>query len=510
MEITGPQSPTPVDLLSKSPQAVVDAWKVGQLLRATAVTAQQGGQATINVGGTLLLAQTQYPLKAGQPLQLQVSGLSADTVLKVVGELAGKGLTISLPPQATLISQLQAGQVLQATLSRPAEPAQTRALLQLAGQQVAVQLSRPLPPNMNPGLKLEVVTPGSLPALRILTPPPPVGNTPDIQQALRSTLPRQTPLAPLLANLALVANSGLPDARTAAPTAPVPPTGARLNPALPQPVVELARQVVDSLPRVDTLSTADGLKQAVAQSGLFLEARLAQTAQSPSAGPAATPNLPLDFKGSLLGLLASLLTLTKAMPGGGTPPAPTPANTGPVPTQGPAVPPPPPSQTTLNPQMTLQQTLFELLRHVEGGLARLQLSQLVTQAHHDDDRRSWILELPLRLDERIDLIQLHIEKDLKRQHKKPTALWTITLSFDLPALGPVQARVTLANKTIHTSFWAQRPQTTRVIHDHLPTLHQRLREAGLTVGSLHAHEGQAPQAASLDSNLPQVLLDVQA
>jgi len=508
MEITGPQSPTPLDLLRQSPQGVVDAWKVGQLLRATAVTAQQAGQATINVGGTLLLAQTQYPLKAGQPLQLEVSGLSANTVLKVVGELAGKGLTVSLPPQPALISQLQAGQVLQATLSLPAEPAQTRTLLQLAGQQVNVQLSRPLPPNMDPGLKLEVVTPGRLPTLSILTPAP-TSNTPDIQQALRSTLPRQTPLAPLLANLALVANSG---ARTAAPTmsAVAQPAGARLNVVLPQPVIELARQVVDGLPRVDTLSTAEGLKQAVAQSGLFLEARLAQTAQSPPSSPTAIPNLPLDFKGSLLSLLASLLTLTKAVPSSGTPPPTTPPGTGPMPAQGPAVPTPPPSQATLTPQMTLQQTLLELLRHVEGGLARLQLSQLVTQAHHDDDRRSWIMELPLRFDEHLDLIQLHIEKELKRQHKKPTALWTVTLSFDLPSLGPVQARVTLAGKTIHTSFWAQRPQTTDLIHDHLPTLQQRLREAGLTVGSLHAHEGPAPQAASLDSNLPQVLLDVQA
>lgn len=73
MDITGIQNSLKVDLLVKSPQAVVDAWKVGQLINATAVTTPQNGQATINIGGALLLAQTPFPVAPGQVLKLEVS-----------------------------------------------------------------------------------------------------------------------------------------------------------------------------------------------------------------------------------------------------------------------------------------------------------------------------------------------------------------------------------------------------------------------------------------------------
>ena len=56
MDITGIQNPINTDLLAKSPQAIVDAWKVGQLVNARAVSAQKNGQATVNINGALLLA----------------------------------------------------------------------------------------------------------------------------------------------------------------------------------------------------------------------------------------------------------------------------------------------------------------------------------------------------------------------------------------------------------------------------------------------------------------------
>lgn len=504
MDITGIQNPINTGLLAKSPQAIVDAWKVGQLVNATAVSGQKNGQATVNINGALLLAQTQFPLKPGQPLQLQVSKLAALTVLKVLTNTSGKSggippITVSLSPQPQLMNPLQAGQQLSAVLTRPADASQTRTVLELAGNRINVQLSQPLPSNMGQQVKLEVVTPGAISALKILTAPlnKTATNT-AILQTLRTTLPQQAPLPPLLSNLALIAQDRAVNISPGAIltiTQAAPQTTARQTaPPLPQPLVELVRDVVNRLPRSESINTGDGLKQAVAQSGLFMEARLAHTLQQPTTN-ATTP--PIDFKGGLLSLLLTLLNFSKAAPlskpTGNTAPTATHAQTG--------------AQATLNPQMNLQQALVELLRTVESGLARLQLSQLVSSAPEEDGKRIWVMELPVRTDEHIDLIQLRIKKEKDQQDSKKTVMWTVTLALELSGLGPVQARITLANKIVSTHFWAEHTHTTALINQHIKILHDRYQEVGLTVGALKAHHGTAPDPVAPDANLPHILLD---
>lgn len=501
MNITGIQSPLNTDLLAKSPQAVVDAWKVGQLVNATAVSAQKNGQATVNINGALLLAQTQFPLKPGQPLQLEVSSLAAMTVLKVIADSNGKSgsappIIVSLQPQTQLLSQLQPGQQLSALLTQPADPKQTSTLLELAGNRFNVQLSQPLPTAIGQQIKLEVVTPGAIPALKILVAPQgnaqTAANPAVISQALRNTLPQQAPLPPLLSNLALIAkNSG---ANFSPGVTASPAQG--IAPPLPQPLVELVRTVVDRLPRSETITTGDGLKQAVAQSGLFMEAKLAQVLQQPVTNNA-TP--PIDFKGGLLSLLLTLLNFTKGVsqpvPQPNAPPT---QNTQHAPTS---------AQATLHQHMNLQQALSELLRSVEKGLARLQLSQLVSSAPDDDGKRAWVMELPLRSNDHIDLIQLRIEKGKNQGQSKKAVMWTVTLTLELAGLGPVQARVTLADKTVSTHFWAEQAHTTEFIQQHLSILQSRYREVGLTVGTLDAHHGKAPDPVAPDAHMPHILLD---
>ncbi len=494
MNITGIQNPINTDLLAKAPQAIVDAWKVGQLVNATAGSSQKKSQSTININGALLLAQTRLSLQPGQPLQLEVSSLSVSTVLKVITNTDTRPITISLQPQGSLPDRLQTGQQLNATLIRTADVNQTRATLELIGHRINVQLSQPLPTSTGQQIKLEVVTPGAIASLKILTPPlanfpaSAVDNT-HIAQALRTTLPQQAPLPPLLSNLALIAKDHMANLSPGI----IPPTTQRVVP-LPQPLVELVRAVVDRLPDNGSISNGDGLKQAVAQSGLFMEARLAQILQQPALG-AITP--PVDFKGGLLSLLLTLLNFRKNMPPASTNTAP-----GQTKTQRQVG-----MSATLNQQMNLQQVLAELLRNVGSGLARLQLSQLVSSASEEEGKRAWIMEIPVRSGEHIDLIQLRIEKEKNQRASKKPALWTVTLALALRGLGPVQARITLADKTVSTHFWAEHAPTTALINQHLGILENRYQEVGLTVGTLKAHHGTAPDSASPDKNLPHILLD---
>lgn len=494
MDIIGSLPPSPTDRLRLATQTPVETWKPGQIIRASVVNSPQDGQATLNIGGNLILAQTRTPLQPAQILQLEVTSPAILAVLRLI-DITGKptALTLSLPSQP---GQWRNGQQLNASLIAVSGQGRS-ALLDITGNRIDAQLSQPATQisgfSVGQTLKLQVVNPGTLTALRILTTDTPAKGIEKgtIEQALRNTLPRQTPLAPLLANLALIARHD-----PANPSLP-----------LPRPVLDSVRNLIAHLPSPPELATSNGLKQAIQQSGLFLEAHLAQAVQS---GPITSPspvNIALDFKGGLLSLLILLLTATRSSPRSN----PLPINTPPsLPTPGAQLQAQSHAQATLSPQMTQQQALLELLRHTEGGLARLQLTQLLSSNVDDENRRSWVMELPVRQDERIDLIQLRIEKEKQANNNQQTTHWSINLTFDLEGLGTIEVRVQLINDIISSTFWARREASTALIRENLHTLHTRLREAGLNIGTLTAHQGKPPQDNSASSLPAQVLLDVQA
>ncbi len=310
-----------------------------------------------------------------------------------------------------------------------------------------------------------------------------------LQAALRNALPRQLPLSTVLAGL--LAASG----------------GSR-HPALPAEVLQQMQRLLERLPQREAVTRADGLRQALADSGLFLEARLAEALRAGQPSTQLARQLAGDLKGGLLGLLSLLLGQAgggKPVPalvhGGETPP--------PLPHAQPVAQPrvPPPGQPPEG--LSLPRQLQQLLRQVDAGIARIQLSQLASIAEDDDGTRHWLLDLPLRDGERIDVLQLRIEQRRKRRESGERGLWSVALALELPDLGPVHARVSLGGGTVSARFWAERDDTARLFDRHLGELQQRLRQAGLEVGQLAAHHG-APPAAESGPALPRTLLDEQA
>ena len=110
-----------------------------------------------------------------------------------------------------------------------------------------------------------------------------------VRIAAADAVPRQAGLAPLMADVRAVLD----------------------RPDTPQEVRIAGEALVASLPRAYEMSTGRGLRKAVEQSGVFLEARLARSATPASEGQAApvSPNTDLKaallvFKGALSGWLA--------------------------------------------------------------------------------------------------------------------------------------------------------------------------------------------------------------
>jgi hypothetical protein len=189
------------------------------------------------------------------------------------------GLSATSTPAS--IQQWQTGQLLQATVT---ENSIGKVLLAIGNRQVSAQTSLPLEKGQQ--LTLQVRSLGEQPVLKIISA---LKESP-LASMVRLLLPRQAPLTPLLANMNQLARL------------PNPPTPPLLN--------ELVRATLRQMPDIQTVSTQQGLKKAIGNSGIFLESRLMQSTGT-RAAPAAIQS---DFKANLL----RLVQLVRNWPGSST------------------------------------------------------------------------------------------------------------------------------------------------------------------------------------------------
>ncbi|KQV16954.1 flagellar hook-length control protein FliK [Pseudomonas sp. Root329] len=269
-------------------------------------------------------------------------------------------------------------------------------------------------------------------------------------------------------------------------------------------------KLLADLPDVQQLSTPKGLAQALANSGLFLEAKLL-SGQNPTLAP--------DMKGDLLKLIAQLTpglpantnlnaiiaanTLAQAMPNfvrsalgmlGQVSAKPQPTSF--------------PLPERLLQSMDGEGDLEHLLRLAAAAVSRLQSHQLssLEQTGVTDDGRlmsTWQLEIPMRNLQDIVPLQVKFQREEapekeqqneRRDEREPKQqLWRVDLAFDMEPLGPLQIQAQLIKGSLSSQLWAERPYTASLIESNLAELRQRLLASGLNVGDLDCHLGTPPQ-----------------
>ena len=409
---------------------------------------------------------------------------------------------LNLTASLSQLQSLSIGQLLQAVVIK--QLSNETVLLQLInttaqttpGQPLQLTAETPLPLALGQRLQLEVSQLGEKPIIKVLNQAETIA--PVLNQALMQALPRQSGMTPLLANLSWI---------TQQQSAATP---------LPQAIQVLAKELIDKLPSREKITTAEGVKQAIKDSGLFLESKLSQAVQRGEA-----PATGDDLKSLLLRLLntvqkesAQTTTATTPTPQPSTRPA-LPATLLMPQTPPPAIPggrpqPQGEAQATLATLSNTLSLLQELGKQTEGSVARTQLHQLASLPTPDQNPLTWSFELPIRNQERVDLFQFVIEeqKGERDKNEEQKRRWSITIAFELEGLGPMYTRLQLENGKVGATFWANSFDTSTLINQNLTELAQRFEQAGLERGELRCFQGQPPEAAS--TTIPRVVLDVKA
>jgi len=265
-------------------------------------------------------------------------------------------------------------------------------------------------------------------------PEAPVATSPQLQAqptaletALQTAVSRQGGLGSLLADLAV----------------------ALAAPDLPAPAQAAAAKVLALQQPLDTPPSAGQLQQALAQSGLMLEARIAADGAPPDD----------DLKAALLILLQALESTPAGSPKAGlgaSQPAP-PYRGGPV--QGQAV-----LASALLADAASDAILQRLAQGASAALARQTLMQLASApAAAAAQTPQWLFEIPFVVPPGAAIAQFEIGRDedepasTASDEAEPT--WRARFSLDLDPMGPVHARISLCGGRVRVMLWAKRGAT---------------------------------------------------
>jgi hypothetical protein len=273
------------------------------------------------------------------------------------------------------------------------------------------------PVETRPGLTAAVAT--ALAEAQALEPPAPATSPAAVVAAARAEAAgQQAGLGPVLANLEQTLSSN----------------------ALPADVkAAVARVLALRLP-TDAPVTAETVRQAVASSGLFLEARLA-------AGSAP----PMDLKAALLVLQQALAPMAARAAARSQKPGP------PPPTPGGALTGQPPARPTLDLGAEPDALIPQLRGEVEQALARQTLHQLASRP--DGANAHWMFELPLATPQGPAIAQFAIDRDdAARSGADEAPAWQTRFSLDLPPLGPVHVSLRMDGERTAVTMWAEDPE----------------------------------------------------
>ena len=312
-------------------------------------------------------------------------------------------------------------------------------------------------------------------------------------------LARQDSLAPLFANLQVLANG-------------------TISLILPKPLMGLIDQILaQAMPAERRPVTGKSLKQAVARSGLFLdaqEARLPSRAsdRAEAAAPGVSPHSDLKAGLRALGdMLRPLVAPDAAAPG--LKPARAEPRTAEQATSEPEAhirPSPPRRDGALAPQSIAEPTLSAgekplviartLLDQTEAALDRVKLAQFASLPPEPNrpeaaQGQRWVTEIPLAFQAGTAILPLHIEKDPPRRSPSGVEgpLWRVRFALDAEPMGPLQGVVTLQGRAVSVSLWAEREGTSQFLRGAAPDLQAALANAQFEDGTVDIHTGE-PQA----------------
>lgn len=331
------------------------------------------------------------------------------------------------------------GQVFAATVIRTL-PDTGQAQISIGGKQVIAQSARQLTPGQN--LRLQVVESGPQAKLKILDSggaPRPLRE----QTVLNHIAEQQSPTLLVKQLIGLSKSASGID-------------------SLPQALRSLVQSLLNQTPDLSDLTTVAGIRQAIAESGIFLEAKLALLSQLDQ------QSLNRDFKANLLRLIASSDLENPPLNVAGRKDA--------------------ALKSAMDPELSAdwKQALGDSAR---AALGRIVLNQIASLPENQGDKQVWKIEIPVLDAEKAESVKVTIERDQRTAAEVKGHQWSIVIELNPPELGRLESKITWVKDQVNVFFRSETEATRDLLRSNLHLLKHQLHQAGLETGQLAAGAG---------------------
>ncbi len=249
---------------------------------------------------------------------------------------------------------------------------------------------------------------------------------------------------------------------------------------------------------------AEDIRQALKQSGLFFESKLAQ-------GQIPVPNS--DMKAALLELKditqkMQLLSMLEDS-ANGLPDSPKKSHSSSL-----HEPPPPPRRETmpegqrapasqLASHLTTLDAAKMLEHHADQALERIKLMQFASLPPSPNNPASidvtalknqvWAFELPVRLPQETTVAGFKIEQDQRGTSDYKSKIWRVNFAIDTKELGAVHGRIAIQGTQLAITLFAERPETSDTFRAHIGDLRGALADSRFEITDLSVLTGKPSQ-----------------
>ena len=296
-----------------------------------------------------------------------------------------------------------------------------------------------------------------------------------LQEAAAGLLPRQDGLAPSLAGLLQKAFTN---------------SKSREHQHLRTLIDPLAK----AIPERRSLSHAEGLRQTIMHSGIFLEALLSRMRKQKKTDTSK------DIRACLLRLRHGLEQHKRL----GSPADDKHAHVVP-PLSNSVIPPtqkgvPTPQHSTpmdlTSDTGDTEELVPDIMTRTRSALSRLSLLQVYSAENFNQGEYIWQLELPVKHSNAIEIVSLSIEKEYQHSDDGKNTSWIVNLAVDLPMLGAVQIRVSVFEQGVSSCFRPASSSTARLIDTQFEQLRTSLEKRSVRVLNLSCQDGDIDMSLS--------------
>ena len=158
----------------------------------------------------------------------------------------------------------------------------------------------------------------------------------------------------------------------------------------------------------------------------------------------------------------------------------------------------PTEQASLQNITQREEAMQTFLRQIESSLTHMQQTQLQNLNESQPGRPLWLMELPIKDGQDIDLFELRISEEENTQAEgEAKKIWNVTLQFNLTGLGKIKAHIKMQNDLVSAQFFSEKTETLTLFRENFDFLRSRLNYNGLNVGNIECVHAKLPE-----ENLP--------